>query len=125
MPGRTDCGDRGARGDDGATTTCRLVGCGRISGAWFRCAREIADLEIIGLVDVREETAHARAEEFELRGAVIGADLETVLDQTTPDIVFDCTSPAVHIPVRLIALRYGCHVSVKSRSPTRWTVRGT
>jgi predicted dehydrogenase len=87
-----------------------LAGCGRISAVWLRAAREIADLEIVGLVDVRVEAAHARAGEFGLRRAVIGSDLETVLALTTPDIVFDCTVPAAHVPVRLVALGHGCHV---------------
>jgi predicted dehydrogenase len=87
-----------------------LAGCGRISAVWLRAAREIADLAIVGLVDVRVEAAHARAGEFGLHRAVIGSDLETVLALTTPDIVFDCTVPAAHVPVRLAALRHGCHV---------------
>lgn len=87
-----------------------LVGCGRISAVWLRAVREIAELDIVGLVDVRIEAAQARAEEFGLRGAVIGTDLKMVLDVTAPEIVFDCTVPAAHVPVRLVALWHGCHV---------------
>jgi predicted dehydrogenase len=87
-----------------------LVGCGRISTVWLRAAREIADLAIVGLVDVRVDAAQARAAEFGLHGAVIGADVETVLALTAPDMVFDCTVPAAHVSVRLAAVRHGCHV---------------
>jgi len=87
-----------------------LVGCGGISGAWLDGARKTPDLQIVGLVDVREEAARERAEEFRLRKAVIGTDLESVLAQTSPDVVFDCTIPQSHLSVTETALRHGCHV---------------
>jgi predicted dehydrogenase len=87
-----------------------LVGCGSISAAWLGPAKEIAGLEIVGLVDVVEASARQRAAEFELPRAVIGTDLNTVLDQTAPDLVFDCTVPSAHEAVTLSALAHGCHV---------------
>lgn len=88
-----------------------LVGCGAMSRAWLEaCAAVAADLEVVGLVDLREEAARARREEFGLARAVAGADLEAVLDATRPDAVLDCTVPAAHHPVTLAALARGCHV---------------
>ncbi len=87
-----------------------LAGCGRISGAWLRSAGDIAGVEVVGLVDVREEAARARADEFGLQAAVVGVELETILARTRPDIVFNCTTPAAHLDVTLAAFRHGCHV---------------
>jgi len=87
-----------------------LVGCGGISGAWLKSAKEMDGLEIAGLVDLREEAARGRAEEFGLKEAVVGADLKAVLKKTRPEIVFNCTVPEAHKEVTLAAFRSGCHV---------------
>ena len=86
-----------------------LVGCGSMSAAWLHTARDIPDLEIVGLVDVNEAAASARAAEY-APDAAVGAALEAMLDCTQPDLVFDCTIPEAHCEVTLTALRYGCHV---------------
>ncbi len=98
--------------DDYVTESLRavLVGCGGMSAAWLRAAKEIPGLELVGLVDVREEAARQRAEEFELAGARLDTDLTRTLEQLRPDAVFDCTVPEAHHSVTLEALRFGCHV---------------
>jgi predicted dehydrogenase len=68
------------------------------------------DVEIVGLVDLNPNAARARAEEHGLASVAIGSDLAEVLDQTQPDIVFDCTIPEAHCPVALTALSRDCHV---------------
>lgn len=87
-----------------------LAGCGGMSGAWLGAAKGIPDLEIVGLVDIREEAARKRAADFELPNAVINTDLKDALDQLSPDVVFDCTIPEAHIKVTLEALEHGCHI---------------
>ena len=87
-----------------------LVGCGGMSGAWLSTAQKMDDVKLVGLVDIREEAAQKRAEDFELTGAEIGTDLQKMLDLTSPDAVFDCTVPEVHAEVTMTALRHGCHV---------------
>ncbi len=59
-----------------------LVGCGGMSGAWLGSAQKMDDVELVGLVDIREESAQKRAEDFELTGAEIGTDLQKMLDLT-------------------------------------------
>lgn len=86
-----------------------LVGCGGISNAWLTPAKEFEDLEFVGLVDLDLDQARQRNEEHAL-GALIGTDLQQVLDQTKPDVVFDCTVPPAHCAVVTTALRNGCHV---------------
>ena len=87
-----------------------LVGCGGMSRAWLNVAKDVAGLEMVGLVDIREEAARSRADEFELRDAAVSTDLRATLEGTSPDVVFDCTVPEAHFHVTLEALRYGCHV---------------
>jgi len=87
-----------------------LVGCGGISRIWLRAVREMTDVEIVGLVDIIEQNAIARAEEFGLRNVPIGTDLADMLKRTRPDAVFNCTVPEAHLEVTLEALRHGCHV---------------
>ncbi len=87
-----------------------LAGCGGMSNAWLKAAAQIADLEIVGLVDIREEAALKRKEEHGLSGAITGTDLDAVLAQTQPDMVFDVTVPEAHADVTLTALKRGCHV---------------
>ena len=87
-----------------------LVGCGGISRAWLRGMKEIEGLTLVGMVDLVEEMARQRVEDFGITGAVIGTDLEAVLHQTEPDIVFNCTIPEAHLAVSLTALQGGYHV---------------
>jgi predicted dehydrogenase len=87
-----------------------LTGCGGIAGAWLGTAPVKKQVEIVGLVDVREEAAVKRAGDFELSGAATGTDLAAMLKQVEPEVVFDCTIPEAHCGVTLTALRHGCHV---------------
>ncbi len=87
-----------------------LMGCGGISGAWFKPLADMPDVQLVGLVDLLEENARRRAAEFGLTGVLIGSDLARVLDATRPDIVFDCSIPGAHHTNTLTALQHGCHV---------------
>lgn len=87
-----------------------LVGCGGMSGRWLEVSKGLSEVEIVGLVDIREEAARGKAERFGLQDAMIGTDMKSVLDQTAPDVVFDCTVPEAHAGVTLEALKHGCHV---------------
>jgi predicted dehydrogenase len=87
-----------------------LAGCGGISGAWLKSFPGIQGLEIVGLVDIREEAARKRRDEFGIKDARIGTDLRAMLEATRPDVVFDCTVPESHRSVVLTALELGCHV---------------
>jgi predicted dehydrogenase len=87
-----------------------LAGCGGMSGAWLDAVKTRLDVEVVGLVDIVEEAASKRANDYALVDAVIGTDLVTVLGQTTPDIVFNCTIPEAHYAITMTALKHGCHV---------------
>jgi predicted dehydrogenase len=90
--------------------TAVLAGCGGISRAWLDAIRDISGLRMVGFVDLIEEAAHRRAEEYGWHNAAVGTDLSTLLDRAHPDVVFDCTVPEAHVAITLEALRHGCHV---------------
>ncbi|BCX04184.1 MAG: oxidoreductase [Candidatus Roseilinea sp.] len=87
-----------------------LVGCGKMSRGWLRTITTIEGLAVAGLVDVVEDAARARKDEFGLVHAHTGDDLEAMLAHVEPDIVFDVTVPEAHAQTTLTALRHGCHV---------------
>ncbi len=86
-----------------------LVGCGGISNAWLSAIATYPTIEMVGLVDLNEETARKRKEEHHL-SALVSSDLEATLKKTKPDIVFNCTIPAAHYKVTTTALKHKCHV---------------
>ncbi|MBV7330147.1 Gfo/Idh/MocA family oxidoreductase [Chloroflexi bacterium TSY] len=87
-----------------------LAGCGGISRAWLNYAATHPDLEFVGMVDLFPESAQTRQEEFGLHEAKIGSDLGPMIEETTPDVVFDCTIPEAHPAITIEALSRGCHV---------------
>lgn len=86
-----------------------LVGCGGISNAWLKPALEFDDIEFVGLVDLNQKNAESLNEKYNLN-VKAGIDLEKMLDEAKPDIVFDCTVPSAHCGVTVTALEHGCHV---------------
>lgn len=91
-----------------------LVGCGAMSKGWLKAVSETPELakkiDIVGFLDLDKNRAEALATEFDLSGAVIGADLDDLLSQTKPDAVFDVVVPEARLDVVTTALRHGCHV---------------
>ena len=87
-----------------------LAGCGSISGVWLENVADIRDVEIVGLVDINEAAANERKKTFQLDNAAIGTKLAPMLEETEPNVVFDCTVPETHVDVAVTALEHGCHV---------------
>ncbi|RVN90465.1 gfo/Idh/MocA family oxidoreductase, partial [Sinorhizobium meliloti] len=75
-----------------------LCGCGAMAKGWLKAIAADRELQsairIVGLIDVNPEAARALAAEFEIEGAVVGSDLDAVLTETAPDILFDIVVPA-------------------------------
>lgn len=94
--------------------TAVLAGCGSMSRGWLSAISEHPLLQgkvrVVGLVDLDRATAEARAAEFGLGDAVIGTDLDAVLAQTGPDLLFDVVIPAARADVVATGLRHACHV---------------
>ncbi|RVA69852.1 Gfo/Idh/MocA family oxidoreductase, partial [Mesorhizobium sp. M7A.F.Ca.CA.001.11.2.1] len=87
-----------------------LVGCGAMSKAWLDAAQQVDGLAIVGLVDLDADRARARAQEYGLTNAVIGSNLDAVLDQIKPQAVFDVVVPAARRAVALSAFAHNCHL---------------
>lgn len=87
-----------------------LAGCGGMSETWVDIAKTIGNIEIVGLVDIREDAAKHRADNAGLSQVMVGSDLETVLTETSAEVLFDCTPPEIHFPNAMLALKKGCHV---------------
>jgi len=81
-----------------------------MSKTWLEALRHVEGVTISGLVDLDLARAQARAAEFCLTDAVIGSDVESVLQETRPDIVFDVAFPAARRDIALTALAHGCHI---------------
>ena len=87
-----------------------LVGCGGMSNAWLSVAEKEDDLGIAGLMDINRRNAEGRASEYDIGGECVFDDLDAALEQTDPDVVFDCSVPEAHYKVTMKALSAGCHV---------------
>lgn len=91
-----------------------LCGCGAMAKGWLKALAETPTLRdtvlIAGLVDLNLATARALTEEFNLKDAIIGDDLEDVLIAANADLLFDVVVPPARRQVVEIALRHGCHV---------------
>lgn len=86
-----------------------LAGCGGICGAWMKDAVK-KRVDLVGFVDIRQEAAEKRREDFGYPNAVVGTNLAKVLKETKPEVVFDCSVPEAHHSITLTALKHGCHV---------------
>ena len=85
-----------------------------MSRGWLKAileAPEVAGrIDVVGLVDLDRATAQARADEFGLSGARIGTDLDAMLAELKPDLLFDVVVPVARRDVVATGLRHGCHV---------------
>jgi predicted dehydrogenase len=105
--GASDCRTQGLEEE---RMRAALIGCGEMSRAWLKAAREIDGLTIVGLADLDESRARGRASEFGLGDAIIAPDIGSLLARSDPDVVFDVVVPAPRYSVVRAALAAGCHV---------------
>ncbi len=80
-----------------------------MSHAWLEGAKKLG-VDVVGLVDIDEDAARKRAEEFGLAEAWIGSDLDAALVAKQPDLLFDVVVPEARFSVASAGLRHGCHV---------------
>lgn len=86
-----------------------VAGCGGMSNAWIGYAIARENAEIVGLVDLFEDSAKAMAGKYKLDVPTF-ADLGEALAATDANLVFDVTIPASHKAVVTTAMRAGCNV---------------
>ncbi|SDL20589.1 Predicted dehydrogenase [Paenibacillus sp. OK060] len=86
-----------------------VAGCGAMSNTWVDYAMQRPDTEIVGLVDLYEQTAVALAARHGLSCPTF-TDISEAIRATDANIVFDVTIPASHHGIAMTALQQGCHV---------------
>ena len=87
-----------------------IVGCGGAAQHWIEIARDAAEIELVGLVDINRDAACAAAQRAGLDERLVRDALPEAIEATRPEAVFDVTVPAAHHEVTLTALAAGCHV---------------
>jgi predicted dehydrogenase len=91
-------------------TRIGIVGCGNISGVYFKAGKTFSNLEVVAAADVLPERAHAKALEFGLPKA---CTVEELLSDPEVEIVVNLTIPKAHASVSIAALESGKHVYVE------------
>ena len=98
-----------------------VIGAGGIAGAHLRSYAAHAErCEIVGIADVVESAAQARAAEY---GGLAFSDGATMLDAVRPDAVSICTPPKYHLPAVEAAAARG--IAVLCEKPPARTLAET
>lgn len=90
-----------------------LVGCGVMGARWATALRAPPlreRVDLVALVDVDLGAAERVRQANALSGAVVGTDINAVLDMVGADVVFDVAVPDVRRNVVLSAFAHGCDV---------------
>jgi predicted dehydrogenase len=81
---------------------------------WLKAITENEDLaagiKIVGFVDLDIEAARNLAQELGFVDAAIGSDLDALLAEVKPELLFDIVVPPARMNVVATALAHGCHV---------------
>ena len=89
--------------------TLGIIGCGTISGAYFKASRTFPVLELRACADINPEAAHKAAQAW----GVEAVSVDELLARDDIDIVLNLTVPQAHAEVTLRALQAGKHVHLE------------
>lgn len=95
------------------------VGCGSMATAWLQAAKKLPALDVVGLADLRIEAAEKLRDAF-APGAAVGCEAISLMEELSPDIVFNCTVPAAHHAISRAALEGGAHVLSEKPLANSW-----
>ena len=84
-----------------------VIGCGKISGHYFRGCREFPILDVVACADLLPERAREQAEEFGIARVLTPEEL---LADDAVELVVNLTIPAAHHAVSRAAIAAGKHV---------------
>lgn len=84
-----------------------LVGCGRIAQTHLDALKTVDGCRLVGVADVREETARSVAEQY---GTEAHGDHRDLLGGDSIDAAIVCTPPATHAEIAGFFLEKGVHV---------------
>lgn len=82
-----------------------IVGCGMISGAYFKAAQRFRNITVVGCCDTIAGKAEEKAAEFNCRAM----SLEELINHPEVEIVLNLTPPREHCKVLTMALNAGKH----------------
>jgi predicted dehydrogenase len=88
-------------------TKIGIIGCGNISGIYFKAGKTFNNIEVIAAADMLPERAHAKVLEF---GVPKVFTVDELLADPDVEIVVNLTIPKAHASVSLAALEAGKHV---------------
>ncbi|POH61116.1 Gfo/Idh/MocA family protein [Arthrobacter glacialis] len=95
------------------------VGAGGMGKAWIEAITANPDVELVGLVDLNTDTAHAALAEKGLAGVLVGTSVSDVAAATGAHAVVNVTVPVAHHPVNVEAMLAGLPVLCeKPAAPT-------
>ena len=84
-----------------------VIGCGKISGAYFGGCGGFNIVKVIACADLNRSTAEAKAKEF---GIPKVCTVEDLVNDPEIEIVVNLTIPQAHAPINLQAIAAGKHV---------------
>ncbi|OXM85478.1 Gfo/Idh/MocA family protein [Paenibacillus rigui] len=87
-----------------------IVGCGKISGIYFKNCSQFSALEVTACADLNVARAQASAEEY---GIAKACSVSELLADPDIDLIINLTIPAAHAEVCIQALEAGKHVYVE------------
>ncbi len=87
-------------------TKVGVIGCGKISDAYFRGMAMFDNLQAVACADLRPEIARGKAEEH----GISALSVDQLLAEPDIEIVLNLTIPQAHAEVALAALEAGKHV---------------
>ncbi len=94
------------REDAVAATKIGIIGCGNISGIYFKAGKAFRNVEVAACADMVPERARAKGEEH----GVPSVTVKQLLGDPGIEIVVNLTIPRAHAEVSLAALEAGKHV---------------
>lgn len=95
-----------------------VIGCGRISQKHFEAIkRHKEDLELCAVCDTDPDALRKAAAEWNVPAYT---DLESLLKQSSCDVVALCTPSGTHSRMTIMAANHGVHVITEKPMATRW-----
>ncbi len=94
----------------GETVKVGVIGCGAISGAYFRGCAPFHILEVVACADLNDDHARKQAQEFDIPKV---SSVEELLADPEIQIVLNLTVPKAHAEVNLAAIDAGKSVYVE------------
>ena len=88
-----------------------VIGAGGVAGPHMQSLCDMADVDLVAVADVVEESARRRGEEFGIPEAF--TDYKKMLRSVEADAVSVCTPNGQHAPCSIAALNAGAHVMVE------------